>query len=212
MTDRKKGILVVFSGFSGTGKGTVMKRLIEKYPDQYGLSISATTRAPREGEIDGREYFFKSEKDFVDMIHNNKLIEYAQYVNHYYGTPKEYVDQVLENRDVILEIETVGALKVKEKFPNTLLLFLVPPSVCCLKDRLVGRGTEDMETINQRLQEAYVESKRMSRYDYLITNDHLEQCVEQVHQIIQNEHCRTQNNLKLIEQFKMELNPYSKGE
>ena len=212
MNNNKNGILVVFSGFSGTGKGTVMKKLIEKYPDQYALSISATTRNPRAGEVNGREYFFKSEDQFVEMIHNDQLIEYAKYVDHYYGTPKEYVKEMLLEKDVILEIETVGALKVKEKAPDTLLLFLVPPSLCCLRERLIGRGTEDIDTINHRLQEAFAESARIEKYDFLITNDDLDQCVEQVHQIIQNEHCRTQFNLNLIEQFKMDLSPYSKGE
>jgi len=139
----KKGILIVVSGFSGAGKGTLMKRMLEKYEDQYALSISATTRKPREGEVDGREYFFKTKEEFEKMIAKAELIEYAKYVENYYGTPKAYVEEQLNaGKDVILEIEIQGALKVKQAFPDTLLLFVVPPSAEELKKRLVGRGTE----------------------------------------------------------------------
>ena len=121
----KKGILVVVSGFSGAGKGTIMKRLLEEYPENYALSISATTRAPRPGECHGKEYFFVSEETFEKMIQKDALIEYARYVSNYYGTPKEYVlEQLGQGRDVILEIEIQGALKVKEAYPDTLLLFV----------------------------------------------------------------------------------------
>ena len=134
---KKKGILIVVSGFSGAGKGTLMKRLLEDY-DDYALSVSATTRSPRPGEEDGREYFFKSVEEFEKMIAQDELIEYAKYVNNYYGTPKEYVMQQLEEgKDVILEIEIQGALKVKEKYPDTLLLFVTPPGARELKERLV---------------------------------------------------------------------------
>ena len=136
----KQGILTVVSGFSGAGKGTLMKALLEKY--EYGLSISATTRAPREGEQNGREYFFLTKEQFEDMISKNELIEYAQYVGNYYGTPKKYVQQQLDaGKNVILEIEIQGALNVKKMFPNALLIFVTPPSAAELKSRLVGRGT-----------------------------------------------------------------------
>ena len=149
-----KGILTVVSGFSGAGKGTVMKELLKRY-DNYALSISATTRDPRPGEEDGREYFFKSVEEFEKMIAQDELIEYAKYVNNYYGTPKEYVMQQLEEgKDVILEIEIQGALKVKEKYPDTLLLFVTPPGARELKERLVGRGTETMEVIESRMKRA----------------------------------------------------------
>ena len=139
---REKGILIVVSGFSGSGKGTIMKELLKQY-DNYALSISATTRNPRPGEEDGREYFFKTVEDFEKMIAKEELIEYARYVDNYYGTPRAYVEEQLEaGKDVILEIEIQGALKVKEKFPDTLLLFVTPPSAEELKSRLVGRGTE----------------------------------------------------------------------
>src|SRR5699024_1520486 len=135
------------SGFSGAVKGTVMKRLMEKY-DNYALSISATTRKPREGEQDGREYFFKETEEFEKMIAQDELIEYARYVDNYYGTPRSYVEeQLAAGKDVILEIEIQGALKVKEKFPETLLIFITPPNAAELKRRLVGRGTETMDVI-----------------------------------------------------------------
>ena len=151
----ERGILIVVSGFSGAGKGTLMKRLLEKYEERYALSVSATTRQPREGERDGIEYFFKTKEEFEKMIAKEELIEYARYVENYYGTPRAYVEQMLEaGKDVILEIEIQGALKVKKAFPDTLLLFVVPPSAEELKHRLVGRGTESMEVIESRLKRA----------------------------------------------------------
>ncbi len=149
------------SGFSGAGKGTLMKRLLEKY-DTYSLSISATTRAPREGEEHGREYFFHSKEEFEELISQDALIEYAQYVENYYGTPKAYVEkQLAAGRDVILEIEIQGALKVKEKMPDTLLMFVTPPSAMELKRRLTDRGTETPEVIESRLRRASEEAKGM---------------------------------------------------
>ena len=138
----QRGILIVVSGFSGAGKGTLMKELMKRYEETYALSVSATTRNPREGEVDGREYFFKTTEEFEKMIAKEELIEYARYVENYYGTPRTYVEQQLEaGKDVILEIEIQGALKVKERFPDTLLLFVTPPSAKELRRRLVGRGT-----------------------------------------------------------------------
>ena len=144
MSDR--GILIVVSGFSGSGKGTLMKELLKRYPDIYALSISATTRAPREGEEDGREYFFISKDEFEKMIAKDELIEYARYVENYYGTPRRYVEEKMkQGKDVILEIEIQGALKIKKAFPDTLLLFVTPPSAEELQSRLIGRGTETMD-------------------------------------------------------------------
>lgn len=201
----QRGILIVVSGFSGSGKGTIMKALMEKY-DNYALSISATTRGPRTGEVDGREYFFKTVEEFEKMIAKDELIEYARYVNNYYGTPRAYVEEQLEaGRDVILEIEIQGALKVKEKFPDTLLLFVTPPSAKILKERLVGRGTETMEVIEERMNRAIEEAESMDKYDYLIINDELERCVEEVHRIIQGEHRRSFRNTAFIEYMKEEL-------
>ena len=200
-----KGILTVVSGFSGAGKGTIMKRLMEKY-DNYALSVSATTRAPRPGEEEGREYFFRTVEEFEKMIAKEHLIEYAKYVDNYYGTPRAYVEEQLEaGKDVILEIEIQGALKVKEKFPETLLLFVTPPSARELKDRLVKRGTESMEVILSRMERAREEAKGMDRYDYLVINDVLEDCVDEVHRIIQGEHRKSFRNMDFIEKMRQEL-------
>lgn len=209
---KKKGILIVVSGFSGAGKGTLMKELLKNY-DNYALSISATTRNPREGEVDGREYFFKTTEEFEKMIAQDELIEYAKYVNNYYGTPRAYVEEQLSSgKDVILEIEIQGALKVKEKFPQTLLLFVTPPSAAILKDRLVGRGTETMEVIESRMQRAAEEAEGMDAYDYLIINDDLDTCVKEMHNIIAGEHNRSFRNAELMNQIKAELQGNSKGE
>lgn len=200
-----RGILIVVSGFSGSGKGTIMKRLLEEY-DNYALSISATTRNPRAGEEDGREYFFRAVEEFEKMIAKEELIEYAKYVDNYYGTPRAYVEEQLDaGKDVILEIEIQGALKVKEKFPETLLLFVTPPSARELKNRLVGRGTETMDVIEFRMNRAKEEAEGMDQYDYLIVNDDLEVCVEEMHQIIQAEHRRSYRNRAFIEYMKEEL-------
>lgn len=203
---RKKGILIVVSGFSGAGKGTIMKALLAKYSQDYALSISATTRAPRAGEADGREYFFKTREEFEKMIAHGELIEYADYVGNYYGTPQEYVNyQLAAGRDVILEIEMVGALKVKERFPDTLLLFVTPPSVPELKKRLTGRGTETEAVIHSRLHRAKEEAAALERYDYLIINDSLAECVETTHAIIQSEHHRVLRNPEFVEHIRSEL-------
>lgn len=202
----ERGILIVVSGFSGAGKGTIMKRLLEKYGSDYALSISATTRDPRPGERNGREYFFRSVEEFEKMIAEEELIEYARYVENYYGTPRSYVEEKLaEGKDVILEIEIQGALKVKEKFPDTLLLFVTPPSAEELRNRLTGRGTETEEVIESRMRRASEEAKFMDRYDYLIINDVLENCVEEMHQIIRGEHRRSYRNTDFIEYMKKEL-------
>ena len=202
----KKGILIVVSGFSGAGKGTLMKELMRKYPENYALSISATTRSPRDGEVDGREYFFLSREKFEKMIAKDELIEYARYVKNYYGTPKEYVRKQLDaGKDVILEIEIQGALKVKEEFPDTLLLFVTPPSAGELKKRLVGRGTETMDVIESRMNRACEEAEGMDYYDYLVVNDDLNMCVEEMHMIIQGEHRRSFRNEAFMKTIKEDL-------
>lgn len=202
---KDRGILIVVSGFSGAGKGTIMKELLKRY-DNYALSISATTRAPREGEAEGREYFFKTVQEFEKMIAKEELIEYARYVDNYYGTPRAYVEEQLsEGKDVILEIEIQGALKVKEKFPQTVLLFVMPPSAKVLKERLVGRGTETEDVVDFRMKRACKEAEGMDRYDYLVINDDLLTCVKEVHQIIRGEHKKSFRNQKLIEDIRKEL-------
>ena len=208
----KRGILVVVSGFAGSGKGTLMKELTDRY-DNYALSVSATTRSPRPGEVEGREYFFKTVEEFEKMIAEDAFVEYAQYVSNYYGTPREYVEKQLEaGKDVILEIEIQGALQVKEKFPETLLLFVTPPSAKILKQRLVGRGTETMPIIEARLARAAEEAEGIEKYDYLIINDVLDECVVTMHEIIQNEHVRTFRNKEFIKNMREELKGFSKGE
>lgn len=202
----EKRILAVVSGFSGAGKGTLMKELLLRYPEQYALSISATTRKPRAGEEHGREYFFVSTEDFEGMIEKEALIEYACYVGNYYGTPRSYVEEQMEaGKDVILEIEIQGALKVKEKFPDTLLLFVTPPSAGELEHRLRGRGTETEEVIRDRLKRAVEEAESMPEYDYLLVNDDLDICVRKMHELIQSQHQKTVNNLEFIEEMKQEL-------
>lgn len=200
-----QGILVVVSGFSGAGKGTLMKELLKRY-DNYALSISATTRTPREGETDGKEYFFVTKEQFEKMRDERKLVEYAQYVNNYYGTPKEYVEQkMVEGKDVILEIEIQGALKVKKRFPDALLLFVTPPSAEELRRRLVGRGTETLEVINARLARAAEEASGMEAYDYLLINDDLDRCVEEMHQLIQLQHRKTSYHLDFLSKMREDL-------
>ena len=201
----RQGILAVVSGFSGAGKGTLMKELLRRY-DNYALSVSATTRSPREGEVDGREYFFVSKERFQQMIEEGSLVEYAQYVNHYYGTPKEYVmRQMAQGKDVILEIEIQGALKVKKRFPEALLLFVTPPSAEELCRRLVGRGTETIEVINARLRRAAEEASGMEAYDYLLINDDIDRCVEEMHSLIQLQHRRTVYHLEFLNRMREEL-------
>ena len=208
----RKGILLVVSGFSGAGKGTLMKELVGRY-DNYALSISATTRSPREGELDGREYFFRTKEEFEQMIADDALIEHACYVGNYYGTPRAYVEEQLAlGRHVILEIEIQGALKIKEQFPQTLLLFVTPPSAEILKERLTGRGTETEEVIHSRLSRAVEEADGCEVYDYLVVNDELDEAVENVHEIICSEQQRMRHNLDSIETIKNDLKQFVKGD
>ncbi len=208
---KDKGILIVVSGFSGAGKGTLMKRLLADY-DNYALSISMTTRKPREGEVNGREYFFTDKENFEKTIAENGLIEYATYCDNYYGTPREYVEkQLAAGKDVILEIEIQGALKVKEKFPQSLLVFVTPPDAKELERRLVGRGTETAEVIAKRLARAVEESEGIEEYDYIVVNDDLDECVKQLHTIVMNEHYAPIRCTEFIEQIREELKEFSKG-
>ena len=182
----QKGILVVVSGFSGVGQGTVMKCLVERY-DNYALSISATTRSPREGEEDGREYFFRTREEFQRMISDGELIEHACYCENYYGTPKKYVEEQMDGgKDVILEIEIQGALNIKKKYPETLLLF--------------------------GMKRACEESEGIENYDYILINDDLEECVAKMHSLIMDQHLRVSRNLSFINEIRTEVKAFSKGE
>ncbi|MDE6025145.1 MAG: guanylate kinase [Lachnospiraceae bacterium] len=200
----KKGFLIVISGFSGAGKGTVVKKLVEKYG--YSLSISATTRQPREGELDGREYYFKTEAEFQNLIDYNGFIEWAQYVDNYYGTPRKFVEkEMAEGRDVILEIEVQGAMNVRQQYPDAILIFVTAPNAHSLKERLAGRGTESEETISKRLKRAAEEADDMKEYDYIVINDELSDCVDTVNSIIVSNKCLRENNISLMEDIKQEL-------
>ena len=188
----EKGVLVVISGFSGAGKGTLMKQLVSRY-DQYALSISATTRQPREGEVDGREYFFRTKEEFEEMIAQDALVEYAQYVEHYYGTPKKYVEENLEaGKDVLLEIEIQGALKIREKYPEAILIFVTPPS-------------ETMEVIEKRLRRAMQESEGVEAYDYILVNDNIDTCTEKLHNLIRAAHEKSSRHMEIIENVRQDL-------
>ena len=179
-----KGVLTVVSGFSGAGKGTVMKRLIQKY-DDYALSISVTTRKPREGERDGIEYFFKTKEEVETMIENDEFLEYARYVDNYYGTPRFYVEEMLaKGKNVILEIEIQGAMQIKAKNPEAVLVFVTPPSFEELRNRLVGRGTETADVIESRLRRASEEAEGMPSYDYILVNDTISNTLSRFAQII----------------------------
>nr|WP_308628376.1 guanylate kinase [uncultured Eisenbergiella sp.] len=209
---KHRGILIVVSGFSGAGKGTLMKELINTY-DNYALSVSMTTRKPRAGEVEGKSYFFVDKETFEQTIEADGLIEYACYCGNYYGTPREYVEACLENgRDVILEIEIQGALKVKDKFPETLLLFIMPPSAKELRRRLEGRGTESEEIICQRISRAAEEAEGIENYDYIIINDKLDDCVKEMHGIINAARRSPQRNKELIADMRSELDALVKGE
>lgn len=209
----QRGILIVVSGFAGTGKGTIMKNLLSKYSEQYALSISMTTRKPRPGEQEGVEYFFTDKEHFEEKIRQDGLIEYACYVGNYYGTPKDYVERMLEaGRDVILEIEIQGALQVKKKMPGTVLVFVVPPSARILYERLKGRGTETPEVIAQRMSRAVEESQGIGLYDYILINDEIDECVERLHHMIQTEKQKSGRNLDFIKEIQRELVELKEGE
>ncbi|MFD2670205.1 guanylate kinase [Marinicrinis sediminis] len=186
----EKGLLIVLSGPSGVGKGTVCTALRPKMKD-LTYSISATTRSPRPGEVDGINYFFKSKEEFQSMIQQDELLEWAEYVGNFYGTPAPFVRETLDKgKDIILEIEVQGALKVKEKFPEGIFIFLIPPSLNELENRIVGRGTETSESIQNRMSAAREELSMMQNYDYVVVNDEIELACARIQSIIAAEHCR----------------------
>ena len=195
----EKGILFILSGPSGVGKGTVRQKLFEQ-DTNLKYSISMTTRDKRPGEIDGKDYFYKTKEEFEELIQENQLIEYAEYVNNYYGTPRTYVEEMMElGHDVFLEIEVQGALQVKENFPQGVFIFLIPPSLDELREHIVGRGTESDELVRNRLNEARKEIEMMDAYDYVVVNDQIENAVRKVQAIVQSEHCKRE---RIAKQFK----------
>lgn len=209
----KQGILTIISGFSGVGKGTIVARLLEKYPQEYCLSISATTRAPRTGEVEGVNYFYTSRENFEEMIREGQLLEYACYVDNYYGTPKKFVlEKLNQGINVILEIEMQGALKMKQQYPEALLIFVAPEKASDLEERLRGRATETEEQIYSRLKRAAEEAVFMKDYDYVVVNDQVERATGEIHEIITNERDRVPRRGDFIEMLTQELNTFVKGE
>lgn len=188
---KERGLLIVLSGPSGVGKGTVRKELFSKPGTNYEYSISMTTRAPREGEVDGVDYFFKSRSEFEVLIEEGGLLEHAEFVGNYYGTPLDYVNETLDaGRDVFLEIEVQGAAQIREKAPDALFIFLAPPSISELQNRLIGRGTETEDIIKKRIDTAREEFEMMSLYDYVVENDEIQNACDKINAIIIAEHCR----------------------
>ena len=208
----QKGVLIVLSGFSGSGKGTVVKELLNRY-SHYDISVSATSRGMRAGEVEGREYYFKTNEAFKSMIEANELIEWTEYVGNYYGTPKQYVYEQMEKGDnVILEIEMNGALQVRQVVPDALLIFIAPPDALELEKRLNKRGTEDAATIRKRLERAHEEVGFIKQYDYFVVNDDLDQCVTDIHHIIESEKKKITRQPYLESKYGTELEQLLKGE
>ena len=202
------GILIVMSGFSGAGKGTLLHRLLNDY-DDFAFSVSMTTRSPREGEVDGKDYFFVTKEKFEEAIKDDLLYEHATYCDNYYGTPREYVDRQLKaGKSVILDIEVQGAMQIKEKFPDTLLVFVTPPSIAELKRRLEKRGTESAETINKRITRAKEESKWIDKYEYIVLNDDLDTAVKEMHDIVLAQRYQTKRCGAFIKEIQNELLNY----
>ena len=199
-----KGRLIVISGFSGAGKGTVIRRLREKY--DYSLSVSATTRAPREGEVDGRDYYFKTVDEFKSLIDYNGLIEWAQYVENFYGTPRKFVEEEIAiGKNVILEIEVQGAMNVKAQYPNAILIFITTKDIDTLRDRLISRGTESEEVIAKRIKRAAEEAASMESYEFIVINDDLEECVDTVNSIVVSQSCKKENRTEFLIDIKSQL-------
>ena len=198
----KRGLLIVLSGPSGVGKGTVRAAIFSKGEQKFVYSISATTRKPRTGETDGVDYFFKTREEFEQMIQNKQLLEYAEYVGNYYGTPLEYVENTLATgKDVFLEIDVQGAIQVRELMPEGVFIFLTPPDLNELEIRIVNRGTDSDEVIAKRMKTAREELELMKYYDYSVVNDTVDNAVQKIEAIIQTEHLRIIRNLDTIEEL-----------
>lgn len=196
----RKGVLIVLSGPSGTGKGTIVRKLLN-FSDKFKLSVSITTRSPRDGEVNGREYYFAKRNDFIKMIENSEFLEHAEYCGNFYGTPKSNIKDLLEKGyDVILEIEIEGGIQVKDKYPDAIGVFVVPPSIKALKDRLVSRGLDAETSINERLKRAEYEMKHAGRYDYVVVNDLLDDCVNDIIKIVDSEHMKSKQMNFIIDE------------
>lgn len=201
--EMQKGLLIVLSGPSGVGKGTVCQAL-RKQATNLVYSVSATTRAPRPGEVEGVNYFFRTREQFEEMIRQDELLEWAEYVGNYYGTPARFVNETMASgKDVFLEIEVQGAMKVREKYPEAVFIFLAPPSLDELEKRITGRGTDDHEVIRQRMNVAIDEIKLMEQYDYIVVNDEIEHACRRIMSIIEAEHCKRE---RIIPQLTTSLN------
>ena len=207
---KTRGSLIVLSGFAGVGKGTVLKSLFETH-EGYAYSVSATTREPRPGEVDGVHYFFISKERFEQMIAGDELLEHACYVGNYYGTPKAYVDRKLEEGfDVILEIEIQGALNIKKKVPEAILIYMLPPSAKTLKERLTGRGTETEEAILKRMKRAAEEAAGVEQYDYIIVNEDADECAQELNCLIRAQRLRASSNMSFIRKIQRDLKELTK--
>ena len=202
MKEQRNGLLLVVSGPAGVGKGTLDKALMERN-NRIKMSVSATTRAPRPGEVEGVHYFFKTEEEFKAMVDRGEFLEYMHvFGSNYYGTPRSFVEQHLANGfDVILEIDVQGAMKVKQAFPDAVLIFITAPSMSEIKSRLIGRGTESMEQVEKRFATAFEEVKMIPRYDYVVVNDVVDKAVHHMEAILEAERCRVSRSSDLIESF-----------
>lgn len=199
---KSRGLLVVFSGPSGSGKGTVLKEALKK-SDDLCVSVSATTRAPRDGEVDGVDYMFYSKEKFLDLVSENGFLEWACFCENYYGTPRAEVERLLDSgKNVVLEIEVQGAMKIKEKCPDAVLIFNLPPSMEVLKNRLVGRNTDAEDVINKRLSTAVWEISQADKYDYVLVNDIIEDAAETFLAILKGEKCNIARSKKLLASYK----------
>lgn len=200
-----QGLLIVLSGPSGVGKGTICSALRGEMPELV-YSVSATTRTAREGEVDGVNYFFKTKEEFRSMIDNDELLEWAEYVGNYYGTPRSFVEETIRSgKDIILEIEVQGALKVKEKFPDGVFIFIMPPSLSELEHRIQNRGTETIDTIRNRLNVALEEIRLVEQYDYAVVNDEVSAACNRIRSIITAEHCSKKRLLPLMKKWLEEV-------
>ncbi|EPH12968.1 guanylate kinase [Facklamia sp. HMSC062C11] len=209
---KQRGLLVILSGPSGVGKGTVRAAVFKQEDCEYVYSVSATTRSARPGEIDGKDYFFVKREEFESLIANQALLEYAEYVGNYYGTPLDNIEKNLaEGYDVFLEIEVQGASKVRQRMPEGIFIFLAPPSLNELETRLVDRGTDSKEKIAQRMKQAKREIEMMAEYDYVVVNDQVDNAVRKINAIIECEHLRVS---RVIDKIQIGMDQYlnNKGE